>query len=300
MIFRILLLSSLLCFARNASGQGCSDAGLCTMNSFKPETVTKSPAGNNRIKVGSSYGGADNQITVLGPYIEYNRRISSNLSFDIRLTSLSQSGNNISSFGLSDLYANINYTIASKTNVTAGVKFPLSDGNTKKDNLPLPMDYQSSLGTTDLLLGVSHQIGKFIIVAAFQQALNQNKNEFVSGDYPSGSKIREFQTTNGYKRKGDLMMRVAYPFKLTEKLSLTPSLLPIYHLGNDTYTDAGVEKEIEGSKGLTLNANLFFDFTINEKSAFQFSLGSPLAVRKSRPDGLTRSFVAALEYQFKF
>ena len=70
---------------------------------------------------------------------------------------------------------------------------------------------------------------------------------------------------------------------------------------NDKYTDElNVEKEILGSQGLTLNGNIYFDYEVDSKNALQLNLGAPFIVRDSRPDGLTRSFIANLEYRIKF
>jgi hypothetical protein len=55
-----------------------------------------------------------------------------------------------------------------------------------------------------------------------------------------------------------------------------------------------------GSKGLTLNANVFLNYKINDKSALEFNAGSPLVARDVRPEGLTRSFVATIQYQLSF
>ena len=80
--------------------------------------------------------------------------------------------------------------------------------------------------------------------------------------------------------------------KLNSRLKLTPSILPIYHLTNDKYTDeSNIKTEIKGSRGLTLNGNLYLDYEINSKSVLQLNLGMPFVVREVRLDGLTRSFV---------
>ena len=84
-------------------------------------------------------------------------------------------------------------------------------------------------------------------------------------------------------------------------MRFTSSLLSIYHLGNDTYEDTNnVEKEIEGSGGLTVNLNLFLDYRLSHNSSLNFIVGSPIAVRKVRPDGLTRSFIATIAYGYQF
>ncbi len=113
--------------------------------------------------------------------------------------------------------------------------------------------------------------------------------------------MQKFTSTNNFKRSADVLLRVSYPFGINEKLKFTPSLLPIYHLTNDKFTNInGQTQEIDNSAGLTLNANTYFDYQLNTNSFLQLSLGMPFIVRKIRPDGLTRSFIANLEYRITF
>ena len=52
---------------------------------------------------------------VFGTYLDYRREVNDRLSVDAKLTTLSQSGNDISTFGLSDIYVNGNYKVRSRT-----------------------------------------------------------------------------------------------------------------------------------------------------------------------------------------
>ena len=297
----IFLTFSLLILLTNFSfGQGCSDAGFCTINSFKPNSSDSIKALNSQFKIGAFFGKADNSISVYGNYLEYNRQLNEKFGLDLKLTTLAQNGNNISVFGLSDVFVNANYKASEKLKITLGAKIPLSNANKSLENLPLPMDYQASLGTFDLIFGIGYEIKKIQLVAAIQQPLTQNDNQFIANDYPANSKLRAFQTTNKYKRSGDVLLRVSYPVSLNPKLKLTPSILPIYHLANDKYTDVNVEKEIIGSQGLTLNGTVYLDYEINHRNILQLNIGMPFVVRDVRPDGLTRSFIANLEYRIKF
>ncbi|MBP9194975.1 MAG: hypothetical protein KBF57_09835, partial [Saprospiraceae bacterium] len=247
------------------------------------------------------FGLADNSISVYGNYLEYYRQISGKLGLDVKLTSLGQQGNGISTFGLSDIFVNANYKLSERFKLTVGTKIPLSQANKKVNNLALPMDYQASLGTTDLVFGLGFEIKKIQLVAAIQQPLTQNNNAFLSADYPVNSELSKFQSTQQFVRSGDILLRVSYPLNISHKLTLTPSILPIYHLTNDKFTDEfNVIKEIQGSQGLTLNGNAYLDYELNSKSIIQLNVGVPFIVRDSRPDGLTRSFIANLEYRVKF
>lgn len=298
--FQKLLLSFIVSLPLLASGQGCSDAGFCTINSFMPDDTSNIKL-NNKIKVSGSLGKADKSISTVAFNLEYVRQLNAKLKFDARLSALSQNGNAISVFGFSDAYFTINYSFVERAAFTAGVKLPLSDGNRKENGLALPMDYQSSLGTFDIILGFSYNWNRLQLVTALQQPLSQNKNEFVAGNYPANSPLRNFQSTSQFERSGDILFRISYPFVLGNKFTLTTSLLPIYHLQNDKYKNvAGREIEIPGSRGLTLNGNIFLDYSINSSNALQLIAGAPFIVRETRPDGLTRSFVLNLEYIFRF
>lgn len=298
----ILSLLIVLCLIATLSyGQGCSDAGFCTIDSFKPNNADSTKSTSNQVKIGAFLGSADNSISVYGSYVEYTIQLNAKFGFDARLTTLAQNGNGISVFGLSDIFVNANYKASERIKFTIGAKIPLSTASKTLDNLPLPMDYQASLGTLDLILGIGYEIKKIQFVAAIQQPLTQNDNHFIASNYPADSKLSSFQSTNKFERSGDVLLRVSYPLHITSKLKLTPSILPIYHLTNDKYTDEfNVKQEIKGSQGLTLNGNAYLDYEINSKNIIQLNLGMPFIVRDSRPDGLTRSFIANIEYKIKF
>lgn len=138
-------------------------------------------------------------------------------------------------------------------------------------------------------------------VAAIQQPLTQNENQFIASNFPLNSQLRTFHSTNKFERSGDVLLRVSYPINISSKFKLTPSVLPIYHLANDKCTDEfNFKREIEGSQGLTLNGNAYLDYELNTKSVLQLNVGMPFVVRTARPDRLTRSFIANIEYRIKF
>ena len=148
-----LIVSGLLILSANSTfGQGCSDAGVCTIDSFKPHGTDNNEEVYNQVKIGAFIGSADYSIGVYGSYLEYNRRFNDRWSADAKITSLAQSGNDISVFALSDVFLNANYKASEQLTFTVGAKIPLSDGNRSLNDLPLPMDYQASLGTYDLIL----------------------------------------------------------------------------------------------------------------------------------------------------
>jgi hypothetical protein len=74
--YRFLFLILAFVFAASGlPGQGCSDAGFCTVSSLKLyREGMKDPERPNRIKVGFLHGQADHGISVFGSYLEYTRR----------------------------------------------------------------------------------------------------------------------------------------------------------------------------------------------------------------------------------
>lgn len=301
--FKLILIATLF-FTIGADyiyGQGCSDAGFCTINSFKPNSMDSTEVMKSQFKIGGFYGKADNAIVVLGNYLEYYRQLNEKFGLDVKLTSIAQNGNGISTLGLSDFFLNANFKASEKVKLTFGAKIPLSKADKTLDNLPLPMDYQASLGTFDVIFGIGYELKKIQFVAAIQQPLTQNDNQFFASNYPINTELSTFQSTNKFERSGDVLVRVSYPIHIHSKLKLTTSVLPIYHLSNDKYTDEfNVKQEIKGSQGLTLNGNAFLDYEINSKNIIQLNVGMPFVVRDARPDGLTRSFIANIEYRIKF
>lgn len=299
--FTLLLLFNCLLLTQTAYSQGCSDAGFCSLDGIQ-SSDSQNNSFKNQFTLGSSYGIADHGITIIAPYFSYQRSLGESLSISTKLTSIQQSGGEIKNSGLSDVFVSARYQLSSKTNLTAGAKLPLSDGNEFFNSVdPLPLDFQPSLGTTDIIVGFATKVKTLQINVATQLPISQGENTFLSEAYDSSSFYSEFQSTNNYNRKGDVLLRGTYEISKTEKLRFTSSLLSIYHLGNDTYEDTNnVEKEIEESSGLTVNLNLFLDYNLSHNSSLNFSVGSPIVVRKIRPDGLTRSFIATIAYRYQF
>jgi hypothetical protein len=297
---KLLLLIAFIINNNIANAQGCSDAGFCSISNFKPTDSTDNILEKNQFMVGFSVGKGINTVDTYNPYFQYKKSINNRFSFDIKLTSAFVSSRAYSTSNLSDIYINTLYKINKNLGISAGAKFPLSPANDAK-NGALPMDYQVSLGTYDIILGLQYEYKKIQFAAGFQMPVKQNENQFLNTDYPSTSYLYNWQSTNKFKRSSDVLLRVSYPVYTNKKFKITPSVLPIFHLANDTYVDAAnVEQSIVGSSGLTLNGNLFLDYKLNSKSAFQFSIGAPFVVRKSKPEGLGRSLVLALEYKINF
>lgn len=299
----IVFLTLLITFSLKIDlfAQGCSDAGFCTLNTIKEHTTERAL---NTLNFGVNYGKGDHSINNYGAFIEYQRNINEYISLTGKLNFAYINGELGSTSGLSDFFLSTNYVVSSQnnsnTNVTIGFKIPLSDGNKKIDNMPVPMDYQPSLGTFDIILGLNHTIERFGIGVAYQQPLNKSKNQFLPSRN-SNPLAQEYFPSNDFERSGDVLLRASYSIPLSHNIMIRPSILPIYHLSDDKYTDAnGNVQTIADSKGLTVNVNLFLNFALNNRSSLEFSFGAPIKTKTAHPDGLKRGFAGGVLYGFNF
>ncbi|NJO91378.1 MAG: hypothetical protein HC831_22250 [Chloroflexia bacterium] len=281
--------------------QGCSDAGFCTVQSVKPGATDSLYSKPNTFKAGLTYGIAQYQVSVFSPYAEYTRKLGAKFSVTTRLIFALRNGKLATTYGLADALVSANYIINKKLQMVAGAKLPVNSANKTKNGLSLPMTYQTSLGTADIILGMSYDLNLFVITTAWQQPVAQNKNTFLFNDYPLSVLNEGYLSTNQYERKGDVLLRLSHQTNFgSTKYSLISSILPIYHLGNDTYkNNSGERITIVGSEGLTLNLNLFFNYKLNENNLLEFTAGAPVIARKSRPDGLSQ-FSLGVEYVVRF
>ena len=196
---QILILCVSVCFKNILVAQGCSDAGVCTAASFKPvytfdnknDSVLQK-SNKNQIIIGGGMGFADYDIYIQTGNVEYSRIINKKISADFKITYLSQIGNGYENAGLGDIFLSFNYQVKEKLKFTLGSKIPLNMSD-RKDPLPLPMDYQTSLGTFDLIAGIGYEVKKIRLVAAVQYPLTQNKNTFLAENYSSDSELINFQ-----------------------------------------------------------------------------------------------------------
>lgn len=277
--------------------QGCSDAGACTIGSIKhsdPDRLTYMLDDFIIIGVAGSKGDLD--IAYYNAELGYSKVINPRLRITAKFNMTIIRGELINTSGISDMFVNSDYSINANSAFSIGVKIPFTSANTKAEGfsgrtLSLPMHYQTSLGTADIIAGASFNIDDLFFSAAVQYPFLQNSNEY-DGWYTLPS-------TNKFIRSGDILARLSYRFNLLkDKLDFIPGILPIYHLSNDKFTDSlGVERDITGSGGLTLNLTAYIIYSLKGNNTLEMGIGFPLKTRTSRPEGLTRKF--ALTFQFK-
>lgn len=301
-LLSIVTLSAIIATPTLALGQGCSDAGFCTTGAMKGGNTN---AGNNTIALSFGINNGEEGTTILVPQLELTKSIGKKGYIEANLPFIIASGDLGNNAALGDViltYTRNVYQVKSLSfNGTIGTRVSTGNADASDNNIALPMPYQSNLGTTDLILGISAKWKNYLSGAiGYQQPIIQyNNNEYLPASL-SGMPTGDYFASRHLKRKGDVLLRLQGHFTL-KKLGISAGPLFIYHLGEDFITlQNGTTIPLAGSDGLTLNitANAYYTFS---KWKADISFGTPMIVRDSRPDGLTRSVVVVprLTYTFK-
>lgn len=294
LIFALIFITSF------SFAQGCSDAGICSIgHGFQSDEKEF----KNNIEISAIFGAGEADVTYFSPFISYSRKVNEHFSWSSKVTFSAANGSFGTRAAFGDAYLVGNYSFAAKNkkqwSVLVGSKIPFTSSNLMINGFSLPLDYQSSLGTFDLFLGTNLSYKKWDFNAALQiPVFNNNKNSY----FAEYSGTDDFPTANLFERKSDALFRATYTLNTkNEKFTFKPNVLFIYHLGEDSFENIfGQRESYVGSEGLTINGNLISAYTINNQKSIELSVAAPFVVRDIRPDGLTRSFVLALQYKYSF
>ncbi len=175
---------------------------------------------------------------------------------------------------------------------------------TLNQDLPLPMYYQTSLGTYDFITGVSLINRKWLFATGIQIPfihINQNTFDWTDfPDYPNEDYIKTYSTSNLLKRGIDVMLRVERNFRFS-RFNFSAGLLPIYRITNDRITNQkGEEFPPEGARGLALSGIITGGYNFNVRSGIKLLWGRKIVQRDTNPDGLTRHSVSSITYNYRF
>ena len=290
--------------------QGCSDAGFCSMG------VLNQISYNDSLKINSanlifSYSIGEQGTTIFQAIPDLTLGLFRNNTIQLRLPYFFINGNLGNNQGIGDLSLSITQLLLKrekiKLSITAGTKIATghSDDFIEQDvtnnPLPLPMPYQTSLGTSDLILGASLEYKRWNFSLGYQHVIkNKNQNGFLKIKWQENADAQKYFESNLLDRGNDALWRVERSFYL-KKISFTAGLLGIYRLKKDKINTLQNEKiEVNGSDGLTLNLTGSLKYYFSKNIDSKISFGTPLVVREIRPDGLTRELVINCSFSFLF
>lgn len=286
--------------------QGCSDAGFCTIGALKPQQNADSIY-RHQFNLSLSYGIGEQGTVILQAIPELNFSFFKNNSIQIKVPFNQVNGNLANTSGIGDITLSLTQTVVKKNNLglsfTLGGKIATGTSDLEKDNLPLPMPYQHSLGSYDLILGGALQYKNWNFGAGFQAVVsNKNNNAFLKARWLTNPDGQKYFESNKLSRGNDFLLRVERAFKWN-KFYFSPGLLGIYRIQQDKISVGLINEnfiKVDGSDGITLNLTGSILYQLTKKSSLSLSFGTPLLVREVRPDGLTRALVINFGYGIKF
>lgn len=307
---RVLFTLTCLAVAGFSYAQGCSDAGFCTMGAMKPDQpYNKLVPVKLRSMEMSFYRGS----TTLTPVIyvatlDANFSIGKKNSFQVKLPFQAITGRLASTSGMGDISLcftrNVFTSEKFDVNISLGSKIPANKSDKEENGLPLPMYYQTSLGTYDAIAGISLVSRKWLFATGIQVPLNKNNNEFLWGKWEGSGEdmeyIEKYARANQLKRGIDVMVRIERNFRYS-RVNFSLGLLPIYRITNDEIELSNGETiKPDGAKGLALSGIGTVGYNFNVRSGLKLLVGHSIIQRDENPDGLTRMLVSSLSYVYRF
>jgi len=282
-----------LLFSVSAAAQGCSDAGFCTIPSFSPQDAAN---GKFKVELRASLEGSEPGALIISPQLWLNYAVSESVKFNVKVPFWFVNDAELGKVtALSDPIISASFRISNSEKaaffLTGGFRFGVGNATNKGlDNTDLPMDYQPTLGTTDIIIGANVKFNSYSASVGLQYpAWQYNKNQNVVQSSINNPLIDPIPLE--YYRKADIMARLDRTWQIGN-WQFKLGLLPIYHLANDELLSSENTGyiTIEGSQGLTLNIPFGSWYKYNNWT-FGLDGGFPVVTRDARPDGLTRRFV---------
>ncbi|WP_375577999.1 hypothetical protein ABWH96_13205 [Marivirga tractuosa] len=311
----LLLIFAFLLIPFFLTGQGCSDAGFCTMGAMKPsQDFNKNiPIKLRSISVGFYEGQSNTSAVIRAGILDFGLSINGQYDLQVKIPFMFINGNFGSNSGIGDISLSLTKNLFTNPEFdimgTLGAKIPTnrSDAQVPGRDAVFPMYYQTSLGTYDIVAGASFINDTWLISVGYQQPLiHQNENTFDASVnswswYEGGMDyVREHDVGRNLKRGTDVMMRFERNFRMS-RLSFNVGLLPIYRITKDRALNENNEYEkLDGTTGLALSALFGLNYKFNVFSSLNLIYGQRITDRDFNPDGLTRKHVINLNYTYNF
>lgn len=313
-VFYLLICHFLIVVPFYSHGQGCSDAGFCTMGALKPDQKfdKKLNVKVRSIELSHYYGTNRFGDHIFSYTLDANVSLSSRTFLQVKLPYTRVSGNITNTHGFGDVSISLTQNLYQKDqlqiNGTIGAKAPIGKPNKQWQGRDLPMYYQTTLGTYDIIAGISLISRKWLVAVGYQQALTKTDNHFLRNEW-EGTKWFETAATyppaSGNLLRGkDFMYRIERNIRLS-KFNINLGWLHVHRINKDLVDNpSGENTETRGELGMTNGpaiTGLFgFGYHFSPKTSVKIMNGYRIKKRHYNPDGLSRDFVNTVALQLKF
>ncbi len=263
----------------------CSDAGICQIGEHLTEGE-ETEKFNLSASYKYGYSGKDYDIQYHSIMLEGSYYLIKNSSVHFILPYNIQSGPDGTVDGIGDLILSWNQNLfnSQHTSLSAsiGVKLPTGKDNESK----LPQGYQSGLGTTDMLIGISYYYNDFSVGAGYQLSGGRNNNLY------------------RLEKGDDLLLRASYEISV-DNLNIIPQLLYIQPTSKSTILNpfAPVEGnfvEVDKTDKSQINLLTELSYKVADNLSVEGNFAIPFIKREVNIDGLTRAYSASLGMSYLF
>lgn len=306
-----------LFFTFDSIGQGCSDAGFCTMGAMRPNQAYSKKL---RLKLRSIEYNFYRGTSLLSPIIyahtvEFNASLGNKMNIQAKIPYMHIEGKLGKNDGFGDVSLSVTREIKQingwNIGATIGAKFPTNNANATVSNtqsggknVPLHMYYQTSLGSIDGVAGISIINSKWMFATGIQMAFTQNENYFQWGDwdqFEDQEYLQQYNVGRNLARGTDIMLRVERSFRFTN-FDFSFGLLPIYRIKRDEVykPEYDLREQLDETIGLALTSLTSLGYSFSVKNGVRLIYGRKIIDRNKNPDGLTRHDVWSMSYIYRF
>jgi hypothetical protein len=182
-----------------------------------------------------------------------------------------------------------------KIHAMIGMKIPLTNSNDKAGKLNLPMMYQTSLGTFDIISGINSSISNGNIFIGIQHPiLSVNRNQFYGYLFP----FEDYEGSALLKRGTDIYCSIKWDFPFwNRKIKIVPQAELLQRVNNDKIQSTNQSSLIKANRhnyGLTGNGIINIDYRFKSSQSIRFFFGKSIV--KKRVDGLDRTSSAGIQF----
>jgi hypothetical protein len=280
-------------------GQGCSDAGACSIGTLDEVETEESILPRVKISYDQGIALGEKFTFISQTSISLDLRVGKSTSIVVRTPFIFTSGNLGNSSGIGDVLISVIQQVYKDNESQFGIllagKLKSNNSNFSFAGNPLPMAYQTSLGTYDIIVGGQYLWRTWDFYLAYQHPFGRNENQYLNNPNITDESKIYFESAQ-LKRGDDLALRVQKTFYLNNDQSLLPGIMPIYRIQKSEIVKNDQQVLLDGSDGLTLNLYLTYVKKLKGNTIMYLSGAFPIIDRDYRADGLTRNFVINLKF----
>ncbi len=297
---KVLLTGFLFLVVGIVAGQGCSDAGACSAGSMDFLQTDQTKTAKIKVSFEQTFGLGEKFVLIGQSTASVRYQLFRNTQLQLRAPFIFAIGNLGSTTGVGDMIFSVTQAIflGQKQGMSflLGTRLKSNNSDFEFNGNPLPMAYQTSLGTYDILSGIFYFWKKWDFYVAYQHPFNRNNNQYLHPEEETDNNKLYYESAQ-LKRGDDFYLRLQRTFVVKAQNSIKATLLGIYRMQQDQIIKNGENIFLAGSKGITLNVGLTYIQNLKTGKSLEYSLSFPIIDRKYRADGLTRNLVLGVRFE---